>query len=70
MNIQVQPYVATTQRHLPSNAWRSCCKVGFRALEWRNIGAPVTTMPDGRCGIPRCCGGPPITRVSLRSILR
>jgi NTE family protein len=40
-----------------------------RGGAWKNIGAPVTTMPDGRCGTAGCCSGPPITRVSLRSIL-
>jgi len=30
----------------------------FHAPEWRNIGAPVTTMPDAHCGIARFCSDP------------
>jgi NTE family protein len=39
-------------------------------LAWRNIGAPVTTMPGGHCVIARCWSGPPITRAFLLSTLR
>jgi hypothetical protein len=41
----------------------------FCVLQWRNIGAPVTMMPDGHCGIARCWSDRPITRASLLSIL-
>src|SRR6202007_3328818 len=41
----------------------------FRVLQWRNIGAPVTMMPDGHYGTARCWSDRPITRASLLSIL-
>src|ERR1700730_4290451 len=34
--------------------------MSFHAPEWRNIGAPVTTMPDAHCGIARFCSDPAI----------